>query len=198
MEIMIVVAIIAAVVAIGAPKLVNKRGQMRSEIQRIAVLSRELFNAARLSNRTYRIAFDMGQDTARFYVESANGQVAVMTEEQQKDFNDKISVDREEILKNKAGKFELDPKYVKKPEQLPNGLRVDSIEFAGRKTGFVPPSDSEKTSKAYVHYFPQGLAEQAVIHFSDGKTLHWTIIINPLTGKAIIQDGTITLKDLGL
>lgn len=198
MEILIVVAIIGAVVAIGVPKLTNKRGKMRSEIQRIAVLSRELFNAARLQNRTYRLAFEMNKETAKFHVESANGQITVLNEEQQKELQDKSSVDREEYLKSHAPQFEVDTKYVKTPEQFPTDLRIDSIEYAGRKTGLGPPDDDEKVGRAYIHYFPQGLAEQALIHLSDGKNLHWTISIHPLTGKAIVQDGTLTLKDLGL
>ncbi len=196
MEIMIVVAIIAGIVAIGIPRLANQKGRMRSEIQRIAVLSREVFNAARLQNRTFRIVFEMGASTSRFYVESAPGQVALLSEDQQKELDEKTSMDKEEIAKRNPNKFELETKYVKKPEEMPGGLRIESIEYAGRKEGITHPDD-EKVIKATVHYFPQGLAEQAVIRFTDGKTLGWTIVINPLTGKANVFDKKLTLKDIG-
>ncbi len=69
MEIMIVVAIIAGVVAIGIPRLANQKGRMRSEVQRIAVLSREIFNAARLQSRTFRLVFEMSASSSRLYVD---------------------------------------------------------------------------------------------------------------------------------
>ncbi len=197
MEIMIVVAIIAGLVAIGVPRLANQKGRMRSEVQRISVLSREVFNAARLQNRTFRIVFEMGASSSKYYVESANGQIALLNEAQQQEFNEKTSMDQEEAAKLNPNRFELDTKYVKKPEALPGDLRVESIEYAGRKEGTVPPSEGDKAIKATIHYFPQGLAEHAVIRFTDGKTLAWTLVINPLTGKASVFDKKLTLKDIG-
>lgn len=193
---MIVVAIIAAMVAIGIPRLANQKGRMRSEVQRIAVLSREVFNAARLQNRTFRIVFEMGASSSKYYVESAPGQVAMLSEEQQEDLDEKTSMDKEELAKRNPNKFEIETKYVKKPEPMPGDLRVEGIEYAGRKEGLNPPS-GEGATKATVHYFPQGLAEQAVIRFTDGKTLAWTLVINPLTGKASVFDKKLTLKDIG-
>ena len=107
MEILIVLAIIGAIVAIGVPKLANRKGQMRSEIQRIAVLSREIFNAARLQNRTFRLVFDLGINGARYYVESAAGQVQLLTEEQQKELDEKTSERREALAKQRDCEFPL-------------------------------------------------------------------------------------------
>lgn len=197
MEIMIVVAIIAGVVAIGIPRLANQKGRMRSEVQRIAVLSREIFNAARLQNRTFRLVFEMGATSSRFYVESAPGQVALLSEEQQKELDEETDDREAELKKLNPNKFEIETKYVKKPEEMPGGLRIESIEYAGRKTGATPPGEGDKAIKATIHYFPQGLAEQAVIRFTDGTSLGWTIVINPLTGKANIFDKKLSLKDIG-
>lgn len=192
---MIVVAIIAGLVAIGVPRLANQKGRMRSEVQRIAVLSREVFNAARLQNRTFRIVFEMGQSSSKFYVESANGQIALLNEAQQKDLDEKTSMDKEELAKLNPNKFEIETKYVKKPEDLPGDLRVEAIEYAGRTEPLESP-DGEGVTKATVHYFPQGLAEHALIRFTDGKTLVWTLVVNPLTGKATVFDKKLTLKDI--
>ncbi len=196
MEIMIVVAIIAGLVAIGVPRLANQKGRMRSEVQRIAVLSREVFNAARLQNRTFRIVFELSQSSSKYYVESANGQIALLNEAQRKDFDEKTSMDKEELAKLNPTKFELETKYIKQPEEMPGDLRVEGVEYAGRSEGLNAPS-GEGVTKATIHYFPQGLAEQAVIRFTDGKTLAWTLVINPLTGKANVFDKKLTLKDIG-
>lgn len=192
---MIVVAIIAAMVAIGIPRLANQKGRMRSEVQRIAVLSREVFNAARLQNRTFRIVFEMGASSSKYYVESAPGQVTLLSEEQQKDLEEETDMREEELKKLNPNRFEIETKYVKEPEPLPGDLRIEGIEYAGRKEGIDSP-DGEGAVKATVHYFPQGLAEQAVIRFTDGKTLAWTVVIHPLTGKAHVFDKKLTLKDV--
>ena len=112
------------------------------------------------------------------------------------EFDEKTSMDKEELAKVNPNRFELETKYVKKPEPMPGDLRIEGIEYAGRNVGINPPG-GEGVVKATVHYFPQGLAEQAVIRFTDGKTLNWTLVINPLTGKANVFDKKLTLKEIG-
>jgi general secretion pathway protein H len=197
MEIMIVVAIIAAVVAVGAPKLANQKNKMRGEIQRIAILSREVFNAARLQNRTFRIVFDMapgGQH--KYYVESAAGQATLLTEEKQKELDEKTSMRKEELAELNTTSYQIETKFVKQPEPLPGGLQISDIEMAGTKEPIKPEGD--RSVKGFIHYFPQGLTQQALIHFTDGKSLNWTIAINPLTGKATVLNGRVEAKDIGI
>ena len=78
---------------------------------------------------------------------------------------------------------------MKKPVDLTRGLFFESIEYAERKEAIT-------TGKAYVHFFPSGLAEQVAIHITDKKTLNWTITIHPLTGRAEVYERKVSLKEL--
>ena len=49
LEIMIVLAIVGAVLAMGAPKLFNSGTAARSAIRKIAIMTREIRNTARLT-----------------------------------------------------------------------------------------------------------------------------------------------------
>ena len=84
-EIMIVVAIIAAVLAIGGPKLFNTKNQMRSAVRRLAVTTRDMRNVARLKNSTVRLVIDMSSPkTHKYIIESAPGTIGLKSEEQEK------------------------------------------------------------------------------------------------------------------
>ena len=49
---------------------------------------------------------------------------------------------------------------------------------------------------AYIHFFPQGLIETAALQIADPKGNVFTLVYNPLTGKADIITEARDLKDL--
>ncbi len=187
-EIMIVITIIAAVMAIGAPLLVNKKSKMKSTIQKIAVMAREVHSLAKLENRTYRIVLSMNQDKGHSYwVESANGQVGLLSEEKEKELSFLTKIDRDEKVGESP--FKIDTHVTKEPIKFPKDLYVLSVEYGSRSAVI-------DSGVAYIHFLPQGLTEEAVIHLGDRKTLNWTIAIHPLTGRATIFEKYVSLKEL--
>ena len=187
-EIMVVVAIIAAVMAVGAPKLFNTSAAMRSTVRKMAVMTREIRDSARLTGSTKRIVIDMNKEKGySFWVETAFGNITLLTAEKQKDLERLTKIQRDDEKPKDV--FAIDHKITKKPESLPRGMIVESVEIAGHE-------DPITEGKAYIHFFPQGLVEEAVIHFSDRKTLNWTLSINPLTGRADVFERKISLKEL--
>lgn len=187
-EVMVVIAILAAVMAVGAPRLFQTSTSMRTAVRKFAVMTREVRNVARLYNSTMRIVISMNDDKGHSYwIESASGNVQLLSADQQKELDEMTSLARED--EKPKNEFSQDSRVLKSPEKLPRGFFIESIEIAGRE-------QNTKNGTAYVHFFPQGLAEQAVIHFTDRKTLNWTIVINPLTGRADVYERKLSLKDL--
>ena len=74
-------------------------------------------------------------------------------------------------------------------QPLNGGLLIEGVEINGRSKEFTE-------GRAYVHFFPQGLSDEAVIKLGDRKNQHWSIVIHPLTGAAEIFNRSVTLKEL--
>jgi general secretion pathway protein H len=188
-EIMIVIAIMAAVIAVGAPKLLNTSAQMRSTVRKLAIATREIRNTARLGNVTSRLVISMSEEKGySYWVESAPGNATMLSADQEKEMKALTESQRSETAVKPE--FQTDTHVIKRPIQLPRGMIFESVEYAA--AGREPIV----AGTAYVHFFPQGLSEEVAIHMSNRKTLNWTVSINPLTGRADIWERKIALKEL--
>lgn len=184
-EILIVIAIIGAVLAAIAPKIGNKKSEMKAAVRHLAALTHEIHNAARLYNSTFRLVLKYDEKKGHsYFIESSSGNVTLLSEEQQDDLKDE---DKEKEAK-RAG-FSEDARVLKKPQALPSGLFFAETEYGNR-------DEAIEGGVAYIHFFPQGLTEEAVIHLTDKKTLNWTIALHPITGHANIFEKKVSLKEL--
>ena len=187
-EIMIVMAVITAVLAFGAPKMFSNASQMRSAIRKLAVLSREIRNVSRLTNTTGRLVIQMDDEKGHTYwIESAPGNAMALSEDAQKNLDSMTSMQRED--QGEKEQFAVDTRIVKSPVQLPRGLFFTDVEYGNKK-------EPVTKGKTYIHFFPHGLSEEVAIHVSDKKTLNWTITVHPLTGRADVFERKATLKEL--
>lgn len=185
---MIVMLIIVGVLAIGGTRIFNPNENRRSQVRKIAVQTRELRTAARLQNATFRLVFDMNDEKGhRYWVESASGHTLQLSEEQEQELEKLTEIQREGTNRGRSN-FTKDTKLGKEVE-LNGGLVFEGIEISGR-------SKQIGSGLAYVHFFPQGLSEEALIKIGDRKNQHWTISIHPLTGTAEILNGTLSFADL--
>ena len=184
-EIMIVIAIIAGVLAIGVPKMFSTTTAMRGAIRKLAVMTRDVRNNSRLYQVTTRLVISLDKDKGFTYtVESSPGVVLMKTEMQEKEL-EKVTSEQEKDAKPKTA-FSQEARVLKKPVTLPKGLKFEDVEKSSRQ-------EAETSGKAYINFYPQGLSEEAAIHLGDGKDLHWTIVINPLTGRESFEKGEVTL-----
>jgi general secretion pathway protein H len=69
----------------------------------------------------------------------------------------------------------LDTDEAVRPRELPASVRISVWTRAQR--------NPVKSGVAYVHFFPQGTAERAMIFVTQGDN-SWTIDVSPLTGRA--------------
>jgi prepilin-type N-terminal cleavage/methylation domain-containing protein len=187
-EIMIVLAIIGGILAVGVPRLFNSTTAMRSTIRKLAIVPREIRNIARLYNMTGRIVINMDDEKGHsFWVETAPGSVTLLSQEQEEELARMTSSQRDD--EKPKSQFQAETRVMKKPVSLPRGLFFEGVEYAGKEKGV-------SGGKAYVHFFPQGRAEEVAIHLTDRKTLNWTVTIQPLTGRAEIYERKASLKEL--
>jgi general secretion pathway protein H len=183
-EILIVMVIVASLITIAIPRI-SPIDRLRSSVRRLSVITRETQTGARLSGNIYRLVFEMFDDEkkpATFWVESATGKNVELTSSNEKD------KDKKEGETTSETGFQPDAKITKKKETLPSGFYFEDIQF----------SEKQKitSGKAYVYFFPQGFVTKTVIHITNKKTIHWTIVINPLTGVSSMIDHYKSMGEL--
>jgi general secretion pathway protein H len=188
-ELLLTLAIVGFVVAIGIPKLGRSLGsQLRATTRRIVIVNREIHHSARLKHKAYRLVIDFGDKEKKsggsFYVESGSSRELLDDPESTPSLHKSSG-------KAPPSPFTVDSEILKKPVELPRGVSFEDVEIEDLKK---PVTDG----KAYIHFFPQGLIQKAIIHITDGKKIHWSLIINSLTANTEIVDEYIKLKDTEL
>ncbi len=186
-EVMIVLALVGALIAYGAPRMFKKQNNIKSVARHFLVLSREIRNKARLSNSTYRLVIQMETNSEKYWVEKASGPMAIDLEAAEKEREESKSNSKKEDAPPPL--FQIDKSLSKKPQALPDGLRFAQVETVNTK---APLS----SGTAYIHFFPEGFVEAAAIQITDGNKLTWTLVFNPLTGQADIIEKAQSLKDI--
>jgi hypothetical protein len=157
------------------------------------VLSRELHTKAKLQGAVYRLVINMeGTDpnvpkTQTYWVEKGKAN-SVMKPSEEADALERAKESEPEKRADPRG-FEIDTTTIKEPRKLPAGLKFDQVELARSKEPITK-------GKAYIHYMPQGLADEAAIHIKGEKRAEWTISIHPLTGRAELISKPVMLKEI--
>lgn len=190
-EIMIVLVILGLGLTLGISKLTNRSGELRAVLRKTVVLSRELHVRSKLNGVTYRLVIDLGEggpnSSQSIWVEKGSSASVVKTssKEVEKNLNDRL----EEDVTPKE--FSKDSTLLKEDLKLPRGMYFREVEISRVKGGI-------NKGIAYIHYMPQGLAEESAIHIESttNKQQKWTISIHPLTGRAEVLSPSMRLEDL--
>ncbi|MCB9026859.1 MAG: hypothetical protein H6625_11110 [Bdellovibrionaceae bacterium] len=190
MEIMIVLAIMGAMVALVIPKIGNRNNEIKSEVRKLSTLTRQVRNLAKLQNSTYRLVLDLnseGNDTHSYWLEKANKEI-LLTEDREENY---IKSMETKELNPEAGDpqgFTKDKSVIKGTKNLPRDMIFESIEISGYEKPL-------RGGKVYIHFFPSGRVEEAAIHLKLDN-IQWTLAIHPLTGKTDIASQYVSLKDI--
>lgn len=193
-ELMIVTAIIAATITLAMPYLTNRNSQTRSFLHKMTVVSRELHTKAKLLGVTYRLVIDMPEVTnpdkppeQKIWIERSNSKTVMSAKEEEEALERLKETDEKRKIDPKG--FEKDEALTKRLPEMPYGLRFDRVELTRLKKPIT-------SGRAFIHYLPQGLVDEAAIHVKGEKGAEWTIAIHPLTGKAELISKQMELKDL--
>ncbi len=172
-EILIVMAIIAAVMAIGLPAIQRVTYQrINSTTRKFVGLIRTVRNDAVLLNNIYRLTIDLDKKT--YWIE---------TQREQALLSDPVAVDPKKkrgAVAGSSSNFNMAPKYNKKPLPMPDGVAFDGV--LKEKEGLI------KEGMVYVHFFPSGFNEQAILYLKREGTdvVSYSLVIRPTSGKVDI------------
>jgi general secretion pathway protein H len=192
-ELMVVVAIIAGVAVMSMPYLNNRSPSTKKFLREFTILSRELHTRSKLNGTIYRLVIDMGAEgtglekpVQHYWVEAGNGK-SIMSEKDEEEAAERLKETDEEKKKDPKG-FAVDTSIIK-PREMPEELRFERVELTRVKN---PVS----RGRAFIHYLPQGLVDEAAIHIKGDRGQQWTVSIHPLTGKAELISRSVSLKDM--
>ena len=193
LEIMVVMGIIVAIIAIAVPRMTSVNHQMRAGVRKLATISRQIRNQARLQGAVYRLVIDLGDGTdkakQKYWIEKATDKTVLTKDEMEVPLVPKDKKDQDDAKKNPP-LFVKDNRLIKGGDaELPSPLQFENVEMK-RLDGPVT------RGVVAIHFFPQGFVEEAALHLKAGKNAHWTLATEPLTGRMDIIPKDITLRDL--
>lgn len=184
LEVVIALAIIVTIVAVGVTHLQPPSRSVRSDIRNLLLLTKRLNQQAQLDNKMYRLAFTFDDKQGEYWVESASRRTAAITSPEP------TPAVNDEDDENDPSTFKLDSSVLKKKAKLPEGFRFVQVILIEQDLSF-----SQGTG--YVHFFPQGLADSAIIQIANSdESLSWTLVTNPLSGNVQLIDGLFDEKQL--
>lgn len=160
-------------------------------IRDITTSAKEVRNRAKLYGTTYRLAFRLDADNQAYWVEKSTTVTYIDKVALEKARDEaKSSFRKDEKEEGKVPpQFQPDSSVFKKEQTLPRDYTFKLIESGARNVTY---SDG----MAYIHFFPQGFIETALIQIEDPKKNIWSITFNPITGQAAIIPEAKLLKDL--
>lgn len=173
LEILLVLAIIAMVMALGLPAIQRVTYQrINSTTRKFVGLIRTVRNDAVLLNSMYRLVIDL--DHKQYWIE--NQREAKLLDDTVPDKKKKPKKGEEAPPSN----FNLAPKYSKEPMPMPDGVVFDGV-FKERE-GLV------KEGRVYIHFFANGFNEPAILYLKrDGnKNISYSLVIRSTSGKVDI------------
>lgn len=162
------------IVTLGLPAISRITDQrLKSETRKFVGLVHTIRNDAILLNNIYRLAIDF--DRKAFWVENQREFKLLGQEEAEALQNKKKKKKDDETPSN----FVFADKYGK-PKPLPAG--VGFVSVLKEREGLI------NKGIAYIHFFPNGFNEQAVVYMNkEGSTSKgYSIVLRPTAGKAEI------------
>lgn len=185
LEITVVLVIVGAIIAIAAPRLFDKRSETRKVFRDFIVAGKDIKSRAKLNGATYRMSFDLTEDSNTWWVEKSSRAIVISQAQLEKEAEARKNKDTEAP----PPPFQPDTSIFKDKQTLPSGYKFKQVE-----SGSLDIVTTE--GMAYIHFFPQGLIETAALQIEDPKGTVWTLVYNPLTGKSDIIPEAKSLKDL--
>jgi general secretion pathway protein H len=191
-EVLIVVAVIGVMAFAAAPAVNSLTGaNARSAAGQIAGASRYLFDTAALRHQTCRLVVDMdrqewwaecteaGPGGRRSQPVVAKDGTAEDDERLARSFSDEPDAEKRRFL-SRARFAEFKDRQVQK-RKLAGSATFEKIWTPRQR-------DPQTKGRAYVYFYPQGLADPAQIPVVDGSSVY-TVVTQPLSGRARVVTG---------
>ena len=191
-ELVIAVAVVALLAAAAVPALRSVSGaNARTAAGELAGAARYLFDTAALRHATCRLVLDL--DERSWWAECTRDRVTMAREARSAEelrreeedasleerFPDERDAEKRRLMaKAKWGSFE---DRIARKRELPGGAAFSEVWAEHLR-------DPATKGKAYVHFFPQGRAEEARIPIVDGEHVY-SVLVPAFTGRAKVVSG---------
>ena len=212
-EIMVVMAILAIILAVGMPAVSGVLAlQQQAAITELSKTYVWLIDEAAMRNATFRIAYNLDRNTWK--VEAGDPSTLVFSSPEEREKHDEEIADKmsrftkRELeegagaeIEDAAGRFEgLDDPVFTTAQTLPDGIKfafVYTPQYGdeGLKPNPDGPSDDEEEDIiAYTYIFSDGTAEHTVIRIvdEDDEADGYTLEVEPLSGVVRVTFDEIT------
>jgi type II secretory pathway pseudopilin PulG len=193
-ELVIVVSLLALMVTIVVPSVINIIGaNLRSTAGEVAGAIRFTYDLAARKNVPFRLVFDL--DEQAYWVESASEKY-LLDREKVEVSEGRVDEDAELEKQQKRSRRFIDRSYIEGGEMWQPKGKPSFSAFAGRYTKKKPlpddivfqdvwvahQDDRVTAGLAYLYCFPTGMTERAVIHIGDDAEDVYTLVVEALTG----------------
>jgi prepilin-type N-terminal cleavage/methylation domain-containing protein len=202
LEVMIVMAIMvigAGIAVSGFSRLSSIK--LRTETNKLAAAIHFAFNRAAANGLYMRMVLDL--DAEAYWVEASETPVFLAEKKRKEGEADQADQLDAGVRAETSPSIHLnigghDEKPAAPPTQrqryqedgvIPKVQFEGGLDIAGVLT--TGQDDVFHTGKAYIHFFPDGRVEPAVIYTKDGDDTYYTLMVQPFTGKVTRYAGKI-------
>lgn len=187
-EMLVVLAIVVMIIGLALSSIGDTgTTKLRVQSNRLAAALRHTYSRSVAHGLYMRMVFDL--DANAYWVEASDQPIFLPAvkrnegddpdaptkeEEEQAKIDERRSKNDTPHFRLPRAKFQTDgviPKVT-----LERGVELHGVLTSGQEEEFF-------NGKAYVHFFPNGWVEPAIIHISDGEEAFFTLVVDPLTGK---------------
>jgi len=206
-ELVIVVALLALMVTIVVPSVINIIGaNLRSTAGEVAGAIRFTYDLAARKNVPFRLVFDL--DEQAYWVESASEKY-LLEREKTEVSEGRVDEDAEREKEQERTRRFIDRNYIEGGEMWQPKGKPSFSAFAGRYTKKKPlpddivfqdvwvshQDDRVTAGRAYLYCFPTGMTERAVVHIGDDAEDAYTLVVEALTGVVKIHPEYIEVEE---
>ena len=191
LEVLIVLGVLVLMTGIGISTFGALKGtQLRTQTNRLAAAVRHTYNRSVATGLYMRLVLDIDADS--YWVEASATPQFLSTEKVKQEDAEKEAKEAAEAAE-KAKDDDAPPPPVRERYQedgviprvtMERGIGIDGVLTSNQEDVF-------RSGKAYVHFFPNGFVEPAMIYTTDGDEAFFTLVVQPLTGKVTRRPGKV-------
>ena len=185
-EVLVVIGIITLITSLSMPSLLSYfQVSLNSASRNVASSLNEAYNAAVITGKVYRMAYDLKEHS--YWVESGPAQTLLDTTatrekaERRKRLSSMSQFKKESSSENPSSPFKIDKTITRSKLKLPSGVEFEDIQHQQN-----PQTITE--GLAYTHFFPSGITERTVIHLKDRSQHKSSLVISATLGVTDLYD----------
>lgn len=176
-EVLIVIALVALVTAVGIPAFNSAfRTSKESFARKMAVMLREARDRAMLNDKLVRLRIDL--DKQEYWMEEAPS-TYMLRKEAPRGLSER---EKEEQAKQEASSFRQLKELTAEKVPMPNGLKITEVITPRQK-------DPVREGQTDVYFFSNGNADGVSIHFEDDEHVRQSLRLHPVTGHSTLKLG---------